>query len=278
MTNAEYALFMAAGGYDDPQWWDTSEAEAWLTGESTSEGQKAGWRETRRLLENWTVEGLNGLAEQGRMTTKQVEDYITIKSWSDEYFENWLSERYPEGTTYRQPGYWGDSTYNNPNQPVVGVSWYEARAYCNWLAAQTGHAFRLPTEAEWEAAARGNRDWEYPYEGDFDSAKSNTFETHLRRPAPVGVFPEGSTKSGIFDMSGNSYDWTSTIYDQENYPYPYQAGDGRENKSSSASRVLRGGSFYGNHDYARVSYRNYDYPDNRDLDYGFRVCCVRPLS
>ncbi len=87
---------------------------------------------------------------------------------TDKDFEHQLEEWYPSGRQ-AQPAYWNDDVYNNPAQPVVGISWYEARAYCAWLSVQTGLPVRLPTKAEWEAAARGAEGRRYAYGDDYDA-------------------------------------------------------------------------------------------------------------
>ena len=110
-------------------------------------------------------------------------------------FEAHLRELYPGGKL-REPAFWRDATWNNPSQPVVGVCWFEARAYSLWLSAQQGERFRLPTEAEWEAAARGQDGRFYAYGNEFDPMKANTSETWIRRTTPVGVFVEGDTLGG----------------------------------------------------------------------------------
>ena len=78
------------------------------------------------------------------------------------------------GGRYTRPHFFDDSAFNAPLQPVVGVCWHEARAYCAWLSAQTDRTYRLPTEHEWEAAARGQARRPYAYDGEFDPAKGNT--------------------------------------------------------------------------------------------------------
>ena len=187
VTNAEYKLFIEAGGYEDERWWDTPEAKSWLSGEASSEGAKQSWRDFRRQLLDSTDEYIRSLVKQNRITTKQADDWITMRNWSEEEFEQQLEEWYPSGKLYRQPEYWDDARFNNPAQPVVGVTWFEARAYCNWLTANAanGLIYRLPTEAEFEAAARGKKGRQFPYGKTFDSAKCNTFESHIRRTTPV---------------------------------------------------------------------------------------------
>jgi len=167
---------------------------------------------------------------------------------------------------------------------VVGVTWFEARAYCNWLTANVadGQTFRLPTEAEFEAATRGKKGRQFPYGKTFDSAKCNTFESHIRRTTPVGVFdnatPEGRGE-GAFDLSGNVYTWTLSIYDQDRFRYPYKSDDGREDiLARDVKRVLRGGSWLNLRVDARAVARYGSVPAARDLNIGVRVVLCRPPS
>ena len=133
-------------------------------------------------------------------------DDAAFESW----LESWLVSHGVPGGRYTRPHFFDDSAFNAPLQPVVGVCWHEARAYCAWLSAQTDRTYRLPTEHEWEAAARGQARRPYAYDGQFDPAKGNTYETRLKRTTPAGVFPEGDTPEGISDLAANSSDWTSS--------------------------------------------------------------------
>lgn len=192
---------------------------------------------------------------------------------SDTAFEALLDTRYPPGRR-TEPERWRDTAFNRPAQPVVGVSWHEARAYCTWLCAQTGERFALPTEAQWEAAARGLSGRRYAYGKDFDPVCCNVFETRIRGTTPVGVFPAGDTPEGLVDMSGNTWDWTSTRYE----PYPYDAGDGREDATGAARRVVRGGSWGSDLDFARAAFRVPSDPDPRDDILGLRVANSSPIG
>ncbi|MBE2269342.1 MAG: SUMF1/EgtB/PvdO family nonheme iron enzyme [Anaerolinea sp.] len=277
VTNAEYALFIAAGGYEDEQWWDTEAAKAWLRGEGSGEGAKQAWRDNKKTLESVSEDDIRRMVSENRITSKQADDWITIRNWTTERFEQQLEEWYPSGKVYRQPEYWDDARFNSPAQPVVGVTWFEARAYCAWLSAQTGQPFRLPTEVEFEAAARGKGGRKFPYGDTFDSGRCNTFESHLRRSTPVGIF-DNATPEGAFDLSGNVYTWITTVYDQAQFPYPYQAEDGREDLgSTNVRRVLRGGSWHDGQYSARAVGRNYDLPHERDQNGGFRLACSSPI-
>jgi formylglycine-generating enzyme required for sulfatase activity len=275
VTNAEYALFMASGGYEDERWWDTDAAKAWRRGEGSTEGQKRWWRERRRTIQQ-SLEWIRSQVGQ-RYTSREVEVYRQIDVLTDEEFEQALERQFPEGRRFTEPRWWDDSNFNNPAQPVVGVSWFEARAYCRWLAAQSGRPFRLPGEAEREAAARGLEGRRYAYGETFDAARCNTFETHIPRTAPVGVFPGGETPEGACDLTGNVWDWTSTIYDQERFPYPYRADDGREDPEGDAIRVVRGGSWNRDRGNARAANRRRGNPLIRgNVLIGFRVVCRPP--
>ncbi len=153
VTHAEYACFIAAGGYQDERWWETDDAKRWLRGEIANLGAMINnrlWR--RRFLAEGDL--LQRMEEEGGFASEEVVErwrrWITM---DDEAFEAELSERW-KGAPQTEPAYWQDERFSGPTQPVVGVSWYEARAYAAWLSAQTGEVYRLPTEAEWEAAAR----------------------------------------------------------------------------------------------------------------------------
>jgi formylglycine-generating enzyme required for sulfatase activity len=278
VTNAEYAKFMAAEGYENEQWWDTPEALQWLR-EGGAEGQKQSWRDDRKTILSWSENHISNLLQQDWITPKQADDWIIIRNWSEDEFEQWLAGEFDTEEVYRQPRFWNDTSFNNPAQPVVGVTWFEARAYCNWLAANTGQTFRLPTQVEFEAAARGKKGRVYPYDNQFDPARSNTFESHIRRTTPVGIF-DNATPEGAFDLSGNAYTWTLSIYDQQQFPYLYHNDDEREDiRATGVRRVLRGGSWYLLNVHARAAYRSLDVPAARGSLNGFRVCRVgRPPS
>ncbi|HRD67019.1 MAG TPA: SUMF1/EgtB/PvdO family nonheme iron enzyme [Candidatus Competibacter sp.] len=271
VTNAEYALFLKAGGYEDERWWETDAALAWRRGESTAEGAKQQWRENRQTLQA-NFDNIRNAHQQGRITSQQADFWEEIADMDDEAFEALLDEWYPPGRQ-TQPSLWNDEAFNNPAQPVVGVCWYEARAYCAWLSAQTGRAFRLPTEAEWEAAARGRTGRRYAYGDDFDASRCNAFETHVRRTTPVGVFPGGETPEGLVEMTGNTWDWTGSLYQ----PYPHVAADGREDPAGVARRVVRGGAWDFVQPLARAASRNFLAPDSRIGYLGFRLACSSPI-
>ena len=265
LTNAEYRLFISAGGYEEERWWDTEAAREWLRGESSGEGRKAYYRELSTQLEDISDEEIRQLTN---VTPDQIDVLLWLKHAEEGELEEQLEKWYPSGKHYRQPEFWDDSRFNHPARPVVGLTWFEARAYCAWLSAQTGDAYGLPTEAEWEAAARGPEGRAYAYGPEFDVETGNTFESHLRRTTPVGVFPDGATPQGIFDLSGNVWEWTTSAYRS----YEYDANDGREDtEDAQARRVLRGGSWYGNRSNARAAYRNPYHPSLRDYDAGCRV-------
>jgi formylglycine-generating enzyme required for sulfatase activity len=198
-------------------------------------------------------------------------DYWTTAGWA------WREE---EGIT--QPRYWEDEKWNRPDYPVVGVSWYEAVAYCRWLteALRTAGALgedevvRLPTEAEWEKAARGEHARRWPWGDDFDPARANTGEGRPSRTTPVGKYsPAGDSPYGAADMAGNVWEWCSSLY----VDYPYDTGDGREDLEAGAPRVVRGGSWDLSQSNARCAFRLSYVPDDWDPDFGFRIVVAPAL-
>jgi formylglycine-generating enzyme required for sulfatase activity/pimeloyl-ACP methyl ester carboxylesterase len=171
------------------------------------------------------------------------------------------------------------------NHPRETVSWYEAMAFCRWLSwrlcGEYGldkvdkWAVRLPTEFEWEKAARGTDGRLYPYKGKFDATKGNTRETNIEQTSAVGIFPNGKSPYEVEEMSGNVWEWCLSNYDKP-------ATEARkENLRTDDRRVLRGGSWVIGNVNARAVSRNdlVNLPRVRNVIIGFRVCrSVRPPS
>ena len=268
VTNAEYQCFMDAGGYEDERWWEEDAARAWRNGEGVAEAMRWPFRESRRLVLSWPEAKIKEHLEAARLSHKDrvagefTDDETVLLTMDDAAFESWLLSRFPDVERYTGPLFFDNSAFNAPLQPVVGLCWHEACAYCAWLSAQTDRTYRLPTEHEWEAAARGQASRSYAYDGQFDAAKGNTAETRLKRTTPIGVFPEGDTPDGISDLAGNSADWTSS------------PGPGYD--PSTVWRVFRGGCWLGaGRDAHNASHRRFP-PDFRNFGLGFRVVCVSP--
>lgn len=158
------------------------------------------------------------------------------------------------------PDAW-DIQSKRPYHPIVGITAHEAEAYCAWLSRQKAKVVRLPTEDEWERAARGDDGRPFPWGEEFDPALTNTFESERRDTAPVATFERDVSPFGVLEMGGNVQDWTSTAYT----PRP------GESHPEGPLRVARGGSFNDNAYGARTSYRR-AYPPGYFFPFlGFRL-------
>ena len=154
-----------------------------------------------------------------------------------------------EGTVpNREPENW-EAQQEHPNWPVVNVTWHQATAYCEWAGG------RLPTEEEWERAARGPNGTKYPWgNDDIDPSRANYDESKIGHPTPVGLYPSGASAEGAHDMIGNVLEWTSSEWAE-----------------GSGTFVWRGGCFFSNRRYARSSYRLLNQPVGQDHFLGFRL-------
>jgi formylglycine-generating enzyme required for sulfatase activity len=159
------------------------------------------------------------------------------------------------------------------NHPRETVSWCEAVAFCRWLSDRLGFEVRLPTEVEWEKAARGTGGREYPWGDGYRPGFANINETwgnagptNLERTTAVGLYPQGASPYGVLDMAGNVWEWCLNEYD-----HPERTG-----MKGDALRALRGGSWRDHRYYCRAAFRYGYTPDSRDGHGGFRV--VRPPS
>jgi formylglycine-generating enzyme required for sulfatase activity len=165
-----------------------------------------------------------------------------------------------------------------PDRSVFCVSWYEANAYAGWLAKLTGQPWRLPTEAEWEKAARWDQAHRhsriYPWGDRFEKGRCNSKEEGIRGYKAVGTYPSGASPCGTQDMAGNVWEWTSSLPK----PYPYNQKDGREQADSPGNRVLRGGSLADMQKYVRAAFRQAGSPGMVNAGNGFRLVLALPSS
>ena len=208
--------------------------------------------------------------------------YRHVAPWWNEAAQAWLQrdDTKTKGLSEYQirkykdrPEFWEDERFGKtrPNHPVVGINWYEATAFCAWLTQHLsdGYVYRLPSEAEWEYAARGTARRPYPW-GDAlpDAERANFNQTHGGTSA-VGCFPAGATPEGLLDMAGNVWEWMRSEYQA----YPYNAGDGRESGADPAQKsfTFRGASWLNQPIYLRAANRNHYTPDYRDDDLGLRL-------
>jgi formylglycine-generating enzyme required for sulfatase activity len=232
VTVAQLAAFWEDGGYEkDAPWW-TATGRAWRRGEWDTQVKQASLR-------------------------------------------NWLAQRPKQ--LRNEPWDW-DEQRPYPTRPVTRVSWFEAVAYSRWLDARLrpaaawipdGYVVRLPTEAEWEKAARTGDGRTYPWgDNPWDEQRANIDQSQIGHATPPGIFPRGATPTGIHDLSGNVWEWTFSSYKS----YPYRPADGRNQVEAEGNRVVRGGSWYNIQRNARCASRDGDLPDFFFLvNLGFRV-------
>jgi formylglycine-generating enzyme required for sulfatase activity len=257
VTNGEYKLFLADGGYDTDRWWLEPEGRAWMRQDESF---------IDRLIRLW-------MQWYPKHYYKPEEDQL-------------IGAMTPEGAARRilrrrQPLYWHDSRFNAPNYPVVGINWWEARAYCRWLTAhaqadrliERARVVRLPTEWEWECAA-GRYDLgvasTYPWGDEFDPAACHTRFGSLSRlaPIPVGFLRYEGSERFPADIIGNVWEWVSSrclSYESKNDAIREETAD------VSADRVVRGSSWYSTEPAAsQIRFRLHDQICNAYWDLGFR--------
>jgi formylglycine-generating enzyme required for sulfatase activity len=161
------------------------------------------------------------------------------------------------------------------NHPVVNVTWDDAAAFCRWLSKATGRTFRLPTEAEWEKAARGTDGRLYPWGNQWDASRLNCQPTPaaaVGTTTPVGRYsPDGDSPYGAADLSGNVWEWCSDWFDAQVYTrraaHPVRDPQG---PATGPGYAARGGAFNSSPKQVRAAHRNWYYPDDRRPDLGFR--------
>jgi formylglycine-generating enzyme required for sulfatase activity len=273
VTNAEYRCFVDDGGYEDEQWWRGEDALTWLRQGLPIQERIDYLRPRFKLVRERREAAFEDPMFNGYSAAVRELWLTRYANWSDDEIEDVLKSNFG-GKKSSQPAQWLDSDFNRPSQPVVGISAYEAEAYARWLGARAGHHLRLPTEAEWEAAARVSAHARWPSGAAEPSARHFNHEpTRLRRTSPVGVFPGADTPSGLVDMVGNVWEWTASDYSATGH----SAGAlSQRIEGTQRLRVLRGGAWLYTARDCRVSFRGGYAPANRNNNTGFRLVRAAP--
>ena len=231
VTNAQFAAFVATGGYREPNYWREAAAHGyWRPGQVRRQ-----WFEGSKLVDEWA---------------SAPADYGEVHSLA--------------------------------NHPVVGVCWWEALAFARWLTGRlhtvgrlpADWQVRLPSEVEWEKAARGGDGRDFPWGDAADLERTNFARSQIGTTSAVGCFPGGASPWQVEEMSGNVWEWTRSLYDTYPYPTGGKSLQQREDLTAgdSHSRVLRGGAFDLNEYLVRCAARSRDLPYNGGGLIGFRVC------
>jgi formylglycine-generating enzyme required for sulfatase activity len=179
-------------------------------------------------------------------------------------------QRFVNATSPDPPPFWNDANFSLPRHPVTGVSWFDANRYCQWLAAQTGRSYRLPTEAEWERAARGDFEQnDFPWGNEPPQSLPDYGTRWQNGPELVAHYAPNSF--GLYNIGENVHEWCSDWYDPNYYASsPERNPRGPEQGQRKSSR---GGSWRHHVKVARCSARSSIPPDFHYADYGFRIAC-----
>jgi formylglycine-generating enzyme required for sulfatase activity len=216
------------------------------------------------------------------ITNAQFEKFMNEGGYQNEKWWSKEGWKYRQERNWKEPRWWRDENYNLPNQPVVGVSWFEAEAFCAWLTAKSkeqkekgNQIFRLPTEAEWEFAARGKEGRKYPWGShDEPTPEHANYGGMIDRSTAVGSYPTGATPNGIFDLAGNVWEWCLDFYDSNYYAECKKNGVVKNPlcEKEDWGRVVRGASWHNDSTALRGARRVRYVPIVwNDLN-GFRVC------
>ncbi|MDQ1350146.1 MAG: hypothetical protein QG657_447 [Acidobacteriota bacterium] len=163
-----------------------------------------------------------------------------------------------------------DSRFGRGDHPVINVTWDDAKAFCEWLSGKTGKNIQLPTEAQWEKAARGTDQRKYPWGNTIPTCNIANFITCIKGTMPVGSYPGGVSPYGVHDMAGNVYEWCSDWF-AEGY-YAVSSGNNPTGPAAGNERVCRGGSYTSYYDQLRSSNRVSILPSEFNPRVGFRIC------
>lgn len=212
-------------------------------------------------------------SREGPDNEKPLHSVLVDGYWIGKYpVTNREYRTFVQATDVAVPPFWTETPFSDPEKPVVGISWFDAVAYCEWLSERLGTRYRLPTEAEWERAARGGREEQnYPWGNKHPATLPDPgFDVTSGGPQRVGC--DEMNRFGVYDMSGGVHEWCSDYYDAAYYARsPEKNPDG---PPSGLRRASRGGSWRHRIKFSRCAARSSLNPSFKYADYGFRVARI----
>ncbi len=202
-----------------------------------------------------------GDIQGGGRDNEQAVHYVLVDRFAMGKYEVTFAEydKFAEATGREKPS---DSGWGRGNRPVINVSWNDATAYTKWLSDQTGKQYRLPTEAEWEYAARAGTDTKYWWGNEIDGSKAN-YNQNLGKTSSVGNYK--ANKFGLYDTSGNVWEWTCSEFEDK------YNGKEKQCVTNASNLSFRGGSWNSGARVVRSANRYWNTPTDRSLYVGFRV-------
>lgn len=251
------------------------------------------WMGTPDAARSALAKRYGGTRESYAEESPQHEVFVQAFAIAQTPVTNALYAAFQAATDAHRPVTWGTALPEHVHDhPVVDISWHEAQMFCRWLSSQTGRLYRLPTEAEWEKAARGTDRRSFAWGDEFSSDRCNTKESGIGATTPVGRYGAGASPYGVLDMTGNVWEWTQSLQ----APYPYQHDDGRNNLEPldqtqrprfwrklfraatehaapviETRRIMRGGCYANPEGFARCACRLRLAPDRRTPFLGLRL-------
>jgi formylglycine-generating enzyme required for sulfatase activity len=266
VTNAEYACFIKAGGYEDERWWVGEAALAWKQG-SLIDGRIINTLDMYdrckaypELLEDLWIQGTIDDEQHQRMMSYLTKDRSTLKQE--------LIASTANGNPISTPRFWHNPRFSGYTRPVVGVCWFEARAYVAWLEHHSGKRFRLPSEVDWEAAARVSLVLSCTSSWMLSGQVVNSRRLHIGTTTPVATVG-GDLEDAAADMLGNCSEWTNSVYTE--YPQHLRVESLSEHDVNVVRIVTRGGGFCLGDVDVRLSCRIHVVSTSRSSTDGFRL-------
>jgi formylglycine-generating enzyme required for sulfatase activity len=219
----------------------------------------------RRIPEGWFAMGCDAGRDDEKPAHRVWVDAFELAAYQTTNAEY---ARFLEETRHPPPLHWDDPNFRNPQQPVVAVSWFDAVAYCDWLSRTLGKKFRLPTEAEWERAARGGIEGEtFPWGECLPEELPGYASRWKSGPEPVGLY--SPNPYGLYNLGDNVHEWCADWYDAAYYAVSPEKNP--QGPPASTRRASRGGSWRHHIKVTRTAARSSIPPDFKYADYGFRI-------